>query len=440
MPNLKDNRVKGKIIMLLSEMNKEQLAEFKADCEKKYAEAKAKNLKLDMSRGKPGADQLELSMPMLDILREGADFKSENGMDVRNYGVLAGIPEAKRLFAEMLGVKPEEVIVGGSSSLTLMFDAVQRAWNFGVPGGEKPWCKCDKVKFLCPVPGYDRHFSVTETFGIELVNVPMTKTGPDMDMVEKLVSEDESIKGIWCVPMYSNPDGITYSDETVKRFANLSPKAKDFRIFWDNAYCVHHLTDKPDTLLNLMDELKKTGKENMVYMFASTSKITFPGAGVAVMAASEENIQATLKILNFQAISYDKVNMLRHVRFFKNLDGINAHMEKHKKLLAPKFAAVLDTLDREVGDMGILDWVKPNGGYFISVNTLPGCAKRVVELCKEAGVVLTGAGATYPYKKDPEDRNIRIAPSYPPIEELQMAIDLFCLCVKLASAEKLLAE
>lgn len=426
--------------MLLKDMSKEQLAAFKADCEKKYNEVKAKNLKLNMARGKPGADQLELSMGMLDVLREGSDFKSENGVDVRNYGELSGIPECKKLFADILGVQPEEVIVGGSSSLTLMFDTVQRAWNFGVPGGDKPWCKYDKIKFLCPVPGYDRHFSVTETFGIELVNVPMTKTGPDMDMVEKLVSEDETIKGIWCVPMYSNPDGITYSDETVKRFANLSPKAKDFRIFWDNAYCVHHLTDHPDKLLNLMDELKKTGKENMVYMFASTSKITFPGAGVAVMAMSKENVDATLKILNFQAISYDKMNMLRHVRFFKNADGVRAHMEKHKALLAPKFEAVLETLDREVGELGILDWVKPNGGYFISVNTMNGCAKRVVELCKNAGVVLTGAGATFPYKKDPDDKNIRLAPSFPPIDELKTAMDLFCLCVKLASAEKLLAE
>ncbi len=426
--------------MLLKDMSKEQLAAFKADCEKKYNEVKAKNLKLNMARGKPGADQLELSMGMLDVLREGSDFKSENGVDVRNYGELSGIPECKKLFADILGVQPEEVIVGGSSSLTLMFDTVQRAWNFGVPGGDKPWCKYDKIKFLCPVPGYDRHFSVTETFGIELVNVPMTKTGPDMDMVEKLVSEDETIKGIWCVPMYSNPDGITYSDETVRRFANLSPKAKDFRIFWDNAYCVHHLTDHPDKLLNLMDELKKTGRENMVYMFASTSKITFPGAGVAVMAMSGENVDATLKILNFQAISYDKMNMLRHVRFFKNADGVRAHMEKHKALLAPKFEAVLETLDREVGELGILDWVKPNGGYFISVNTMNGCAKRVVELCKNAGVVLTGAGATFPYKKDPDDKNIRLAPSFPPIDELKTAMDLFCLCVKLASAEKLLAE
>lgn len=420
-------------------MEKNELIKLNEEAKKQYDELCKQGLKLDMSRGKPSPAQLDLSLDMLTHCLDG-DYMSETGIDCRNYGVLDGIEEAKRLCMPMLGVAHDEIIIGGNSSLQLMYDTMARAMLLGVLGGDKPWGKNEKVKFLCPSPGYDRHFAICQSLGIEMITVPYTPDGPDMDVVEKLVSEDELIKGIWCVPMYSNPEGITCSDETVKRFANLSPKAKDFRIFWDNAYCVHHLTDKPDTLLNLMDELKKTGKENMVYMFASTSKITFPGAGVAVMAASEENIQATLKILNFQAISYDKVNMLRHVRFFKNLDGINAHMEKHKKLLAPKFAAVLDTLDREVGDMGILDWVKPNGGYFISVNTLPGCAKRVVELCKEAGVVLTGAGATYPYKKDPEDRNIRIAPSYPPIEELQMAIDLFCLCVKLASAEKLLAE
>ena len=431
---------KEDFIMLLKEMNKAQLEEFKAESEKAYEAYKAKGLKLNMARGKPGADQLDITMDMLDTLNSKSDMKCEDGTDARNYGVLTGIPEAKKLFAEMLGVDPEMVIVGGNASLSLMYDSIARAMTHGVLGSEKPWCKLDKVKFLCPAPGYDRHFGICECFGIEMITVPMTPTGPDMDMVEKLVSEDDSIKGIWCVPMYSNPDGITYSDETVKRFANLSPKAKDFRIFWDNAYCVHHLTDTPDTLLNIFDECKKTGKEDMVFEFASTSKISFPGAGVAVMAASKANIAQIEKILGMQYISYDKINQLRHVRYFKNLDGIKAKMEQHKKLIAPKFELVLNALEKELGELGVLTWHKPNGGYFISVYTLNGCAKRVVELCKEAGVVLTGAGATYPYKKDPDDKNIRIAPTFPPLAELEQAIDIFCLAVKIASAEKLLAE
>lgn len=424
--------------MKLSEMNKAQLEEFKAQCQKDYDAFKAQGLKLDMSRGKPGADQLDITMPMLDVLNSSSDMKSIDGTDTRNYGFLTGIPEAKQLFAEMLGVSPEEIIVGGNASLSLMFDSVSRAMTHGVLGSEKPWGKLDKVKFLCPAPGYDRHFGICECFGIEMITVPMTPTGPDMDMVEKLVSEDESIKGIWCVPMYSNPDGITYSDETVKRFANLSPKAKDFRIFWDNAYCVHHLTDDPDTLLNIFDEAKKVGKEDMVFEFASTSKISFPGAGVAVMAASKANIAQISKILGMQYISYDKVNQLRHVRYFKNLDGIKAKMQEHKKLIAPKFNIVLEALDKELGELGILSWHKPKGGYFISVYTLDGCAKKVVAYCKDGGVNLTGAGATYPYKKDPSDSNIRIAPTYPSVDELKKAVELFCISVKLASAEKLL--
>ena len=424
--------------MKLSEMNKAQLEEFKAQCQKDYDAFKAQGLKLDMSRGKPGADQLDITMPMLDVLNSSSDMKSIDGTDTRNYGFLTGIPEAKQLFAEMLGVSPEEIIVGGNASLSLMFDSVSRAMTHGVLGSEKPWGKLDKVKFLCPAPGYDRHFGICECFGIEMITVPMTPTGPDMDMVEKLVSEDESIKGIWCVPMYSNPDGITYSNETVKRFANLSPKAKDFRIFWDNAYCVHHLTDDPDTLLNIFDEAKKVGKEDMIFEFASTSKISFPGAGVAVMAASKANIAQISKILGMQYISYDKVNQLRHVRYFKNLDGIKAKMQEHKKLIAPKFNIVLEALDKELGELGILSWHKPKGGYFISVYTLDGCAKKVVAYCKDGGVNLTGAGATYPYKKDPSDSNIRIAPTYPSVDELKKAVELFCISVKLASAEKLL--
>ena len=424
--------------MKLTEMSREQLSAFKAECEKEYEGYKAKGMKLDMSRGKPSSAQLDLSMDMLNVFTDAASMKDCDGVDCRNYGGLTGIPDAKKLFGELLGVGTNEIIIGGNSSLTLMYDAVCRAWTHGVYGSKKPWSKCEKVKFLCPVPGYDRHFAITENFGIEMINVPLNSDGPDMDRVEKLVSEDESIKGIWCVPLYTNPDGFAYSDETVKRFANLSPKAEDFRIFWDNAYCVHHLTDTPDRILNILDECKKTGKEDMVFIFASTSKITFPGAGVAVMAASENNIKQITELLAFQSISFDKVNQLRHVKFFKNVDGIMAHMEKHKAIIAPKFKLVLDMLDKELAELGILDWNKPNGGYFIAVNTLEGCAKRTVQLCKEAGVVMTGAGATFPYGKDSQDRNIRVAPTLPPLNELEEAMKVFCVSVKLASAEKLL--
>lgn len=424
--------------MLLTEMNKTQLEEFKAKTEKEYNDFKSKDLKLDMSRGKPGFDQLDLTLPMMDILDSKSDMKCENGMDVRNYGILDGIPEAKTMFSKMLGVSKNEIIVGGNSSLNMMYDSVARALLYGVVGSEKPWCKEEKIKFLAPVPGYDRHFGVCQSLGIELVNVPMRSDGPDMDIVEKLVSEDSSIKGIWCVPMYSNPEGITYSDEVVKRFANLSPKAPDFRIFWDNAYCIHHLTDTPDHLLNIMDECKKTGKQNLVFIFGSTSKVTFPGAGVAMMGASEENIDQIKKVITMQTIGFDKVNQLRHVRFFKDFDGITQHMKKHQELLAPKFSAVLDKLEQDIAPLGIAEWKKPNGGYFISLDTLDGCAKRIVALCKDAGVVLTGAGATFPYGIDPRDRNIRIAPTYPPVSELKLAMELFCTCIKLASVEKLL--
>lgn len=424
--------------MKLTEMTREQLSAFKAECEKEYKGYKAKGMKLDMSRGKPSSAQLELSMDMLNVFTDAESMKDSDGVDCRNYGGLTGIPDAKKLFGELLGVNENEIIIGGNSSLTLMYDAVCRAWTHGVYGSSKPWSKCEKVKFLCPVPGYDRHFAITENFGIEMINIPMNSDGPDMDMIEKLVSEDESIKGIWCVPLYTNPDGFAYSDEVVKRFANLSPKAEDFRIFWDNAYCVHHLTDTPDRILNILDECKKTGKEDMVFIFASTSKITFPGAGVAVMAASENNIKQITKLLAFQSISFDKVNQLRHVKFFKNVDGIMAHMEKHRAIIAPKFKLVLDMLDKELAELAILDWNKPNGGYFIAVNTLEGCAKRTVQLCKEAGVVMTGAGATFPYGKDPEDRNIRVAPTLPPLSELEEAMKVFCVSVKLAAAEKLL--
>lgn len=424
--------------MKLTEMSKEQLSAFKAECEKEYEAYKAKGMKLDMSRGKPGADQLDIAMPMFDVFTNSASMIADDGTDCRNYGMLTGIPDAKKLFGELLGVGTDEIIIGGNSSLSLMYDTVARAVTHGVYGSEKPWGKCEKVKFLCPAPGYDRHFAICETFGIEMITVPMKNDGPDMDMVEKLVAEDEAIKGIWCVPLYSNPDGIVYSDETVRRFANLSPKAKDFRIFWDNAYCVHYLKDAPDRILNILDECKKTGKEDMVFIFASTSKISFPGAGVAVMAGSVNNMKQVAGLMGIQCISYDKINQLRHVKYFKDMDGIMAHMAKHKAILAPKFNMVLDMLDKEIGELGILEWNKPNGGYFVSVNTLDGCAKRTVQLCKEAGVVLTGAGATFPYGKDPADKNIRIAPTYPPVSELEQAMNIFCISLKLASAEKLL--
>ncbi|MBQ7783219.1 MAG: aminotransferase [Oscillospiraceae bacterium] len=426
--------------MALRDMSREQLTAFRDDCKKQYEDFKAKGLSLDMSRGKPCTEQLDLSMPMLDVLNSSSSLIDADGIDVRNYGFLTGISEAKKLFADILGVDPSMIIVGGNSSLTLMYDSVARAMQFGVYGSSQPWGKCDKVKFLCPVPGYDRHFSITETFGIEMINVPMTPTGPDMDIVEKLVESDPAVKGIWCVPMYSNPDGYTYSDETVKRFAALKPAAEDFRIFWDNAYCIHHLKDDCDSLLNIFDEAKKCGNEDMIFEFASTSKITFPGAGVAVLAASENNIKQISALLGMQNISYDKVNQLRHVRYFKNADGLKAYMEKHKAILAPKFDMVIKMLTENMGDLDILSWNVPKGGYFISVNTPDGCAKEVARLCKEGGVVLTGAGATFPYKKDPDDKNIRLSPSYPTVEDLAKAMELFCICVKLAAAEKLLAE
>ncbi|MBQ4363901.1 MAG: aminotransferase class I/II-fold pyridoxal phosphate-dependent enzyme [Oscillospiraceae bacterium] len=426
--------------MSLKNMSRAELEEFYAAAEKEYEDLKAKGLKLDMSRGKPSTEQLELSRPMLDVLNSSTDMTDSDGIDTRNYGGLTGITEAKELFAELLGVRPSMIIVGGNSSLNLMYDSVQRAYNFGVYGGSKPWCKNEHVKFLCPVPGYDRHFGVTETFGIEMINVPLTKTGPDMDMVEKLVSSDPEIKGIWCVPMYSNPDGYTYSDETVTRFAKLKPAADDFRIFWDNAYCVHHLCDNGDTLLNIFDEAAKYGNEDMIFEFASTSKITFPGSGVAVICASENNVKHITKQLSMQNISYDKVNQLRHVRYFGNADGIKEYMKKHRDILAPKFDLVSSKLDKALGGLDILSFNVPNGGYFISVYTLNGCAKEVVKLCAEAGVVLTGAGASYPYKKDPDDSNIRLSPSYPTLDDLSQAMDVFTAAVKVASARKLLGR
>ena len=401
-----------------------------------YAAYKERGLSLNMARGKPGAEQVSLSTGMLYVIAYNDDFKGEDCPDMRNYGGLDGIIEAKRIFADMLGVQPENMFVGGNSSLNMMFDTVACLMEQGA-GGE-PWNKQGKIRFLCPVPGYDRHFGITQYFGIEMVNVPMTDEGPDMDMVEKLVSEDSSIKGIWCTPKYSNPQGITYSDETVRRFAALKPAAKDFRIMWDNAYAIHDINDTPDTLLNIFEEAKKNGTEDMILEFCSTSKITFPGAGVAAIAASENNLKLLKKRYTFQTIGYDKLNMYRHFLYFKDLDGVLAHMQKHREILEPRFNMVTSMLDKNLGGLDIAKWTNPNGGYFVSVDVMEGCAKRVVALCKEAGVILTGAGATYPYGKDPADSNIRIAPTYPPIEELELAMEIFCLSVKLAALEKMI--
>lgn len=393
-----------------------------------------------MSRGKPSIDQLDLSMGMLDVLTSDMDLTCEDGTDCRNYGVLDGISEAKELLADMMEVAPDHIIIYGNSSLNVMYDTVSRSMTHGVMGNT-PWCKLDKVKFLCPVPGYDRHFAITEYFGIEMINIPMTPTGPDMDMVEKLVASDDSIKGIWCVPKYSNPQGISYSDQTVRRFARLKPAAPDFRIYWDNAYTIHHLYDMDqDHLIEILAECKRAGNPDMVYKFASTSKISFPGSGIAAIAASQNNLVDIKKQLRIQTIGHDKVNQLRHVRFFGDIHGMVEHMKKHADILRPKFEAVLETLDRELEGLGIGTWTTPKGGYFIAFDSLDGCAKAIVAKCKKAGLVMTGAGATYPYGKDPHDSNIRIAPSYPPLNDLKQAMELFALCVKLVSVEKLLSE
>ncbi len=422
------------------ELTKGELLALKDELEAKYREFQGRNLKLDMSRGKPSKAQLDLSMEMMDVLHSGVDLTCEEGVDCRNYGVLDGIKEAKELLGAISEVNPENIIIYGNSSLNVMYDTVSRAMTHGVMGGT-PWCKLDKVKFLCPVPGYDRHFAITEFFGIEMINVPMTPTGPDMDIVEKLVAEDEAIKGIWCVPKYSNPQGISYSDETVRRFAALKPAAKDFRIYWDNAYSVHHLyDDDQDIVLEILEECAKAGNPDMVYKFTSTSKITFPGSGIAAIATSKNNIEEIKKQLTIQTIGHDKVNQLRHVRFFKNLDGVKEHMKKHADILRPKFETVLDILEKELGGLEIGSWTKPKGGYFISFDSMDGCAKAIVAKAKDAGVVMTGAGATYPYGKDPHDSNIRIAPSFPEPDELALATELFVLCVKLVSVEKMLGD
>ncbi|MCL1903557.1 MAG: aminotransferase class I/II-fold pyridoxal phosphate-dependent enzyme [Oscillospiraceae bacterium] len=402
----------------------------------RYEQLKSKGLKLDMSRGKPGADVIALSSDMLSL--PGASYMSD-GIDCRNYNgaILDGLPEAKALFAPMLGVRAEEMILGNNSSLSMMYDTIVRCMIYGVDEKSESWSKYNKggerIKFLCPVPGYDRHFTICEALGIEMLNIPVSKDGIDMDAVEELAKNDESVKGIWCVPIYSNPTGITYSDDTVRRLARLETKAEDFRIFWDCAYAVHHLNDTPDVLLNILDECKKAGRPDKVYMFASTSKITFPGGGVAIMATSERNAALIKKRLSARTIGSDKLNQLRHVQFLKDWNGLEAHMKAIRGVLQPKFDVVLQALERELSPLGLGKWHKPNGGYFVSFDGNPGTAKKTIQLCRDAGVILTEAGATFPYGNDPDDKNIRIAPSFPPLNELVQAMEVFCVGVKLAN-------
>ena len=418
-----------------ADMTPAQRAARKTELETAYREYQKQGLRLDMSRGEPCTEQLDLTLDMLECVNVRDGYTAENGLDVRNYGLLDGLPEAKKLFGDVLHMPAEAVIVGGNSSLNMMFDYIATAYSHGVCGHEA-WCRQGKVKFLCPVPGYDRHFGVTEYFGIEMLTVDMTPDGPDMDQVEALI-RDPLVKGMWCVPMYSNPDGITYSDETVRRLAAMQPAAPDFRIMWDNAYCVHHLYDEGDTLLDIYPELQKHGHEDMVIMFASTSKISFPGSGVAVLAASPANVADVKSRMTIQTIGHDKLNMLRHVRYFKDLNGIHEHMKLHAALLRPRFDAVLNALNTRLAGRGIAHWHTPRGGYFVSVDVMDGCAKRTVALLREAEVIMTGAGATYPYGKDPHDSNIRIAPTYPSLHDLQTAAELLCVCFKLAAIEKL---
>ena len=416
--------------------NEELKAEYDA-VSKEYSKLKELGLKLNMARGKPSKKQLDMVSDILTVLSDAEDCTSD-GIDVRNYGEVSGIPEAKKLFADILGCKPEECFIGGNASLTLMYDTISKAYTHGLLHSEKPWAKLDKIKWLCPAPGYDRHFKITESFGAEMITIPMTPTGPDMDMIEELV-KDPAVKGIWCVPKYSNPDGIVYSSETVHRFATLKPAAPDFTIMWDNAYCIHEFDGDFVPFEDIISLCREAGNPDMVYEFASTSKVTFPGAGISVMASSEANIAYMQKLINIQMISYDKVNQLRHVKYLKDKENTLALMKRHAEIMYPKFQCVLKHLDEEIAPLEIASWQRPKGGYFVSVNTLPGLAKRTLELTKEAGVTMTGAGATFPYGKDPQDSNIRIAPSLPPVEELEQAMLVFCTSLKLAALEQKLA-
>ena len=427
--------------MEFSQMSRAQQMALLQELRNEYAKEKAKGLSLDLSRGKPSSDQLDLMNDLFDSMDSSVDCYTEDGVDCRNYGLLTGIPEAKRLFGTILEAPSENVIVCGNSSLNLMFDTIARSMIFGSYRGATPWCKQEKIKFLCPVPGYDRHFAITEYFGIKMIPVPMTNEGPDMDLVEKLVSEDETIKGIWCVPKYANPLGISYSDETVRRFARLEPAAPDFRIFWDNAYGMHHLYDHhQDHLIEILAECKRAGNPDLVYKFASTSKITFPGSGIAAIATSPNNMEDFISNLRIQTIGHDKVNQLRHVRFFKDIHGMVEHMRKHADIIRPKFEAVINILQEDLEGLNIGTWTKPLGGYFIMFDSLPGCAKDIVARCKKAGVTMTPAGATWPYGLDPNDSNIRIAPTYPCMADLSNAMKIFTLCVRISAAKKILAE
>ncbi len=407
----------------------------RADLQKEYEDYKALGLKLDMTRGKPAREQLDITEPLLGVLSSKDDCIID-GIDCRNYGILDGIPAAKRIFSDILGVPTEKIIVGGNSSLNLMYDTVARAMLSGVVGSDKPWSKYDQISFLCPVPGYDRHFAICEYFGINMIKVPMTSEGPDMNMVEKLVKDDDSIKGIWCVPKYANPSGITYSAETVRRFASLKPKAKDFRVFWDNAYAIHDLSDTPDELPDILTIAAEYGNENMFFEFTSTSKISFPGSGLAAIASSVENIKAITKQLSYQTIGYDKLNQLRHIKLFPDKASLINHMKLHKAIIKPKFDAVLKEFDRcKIYELEGVSYTRPNGGYFISLNLPNGCAKRLVKLAADAGLALTAAGATFPYGKDPNDSNLRIAPTFPPLEDIEKAAKVLACCIRLTVAE-----
>ncbi len=418
-------------------MTKDQLQAEHEKVSKAFEALKAKNLKLDMSRGKPGKAQLDLVSDILTVLAKPEDCVVD-GLDARNYGELAGLKCAREYFAEVLGCKPEECFAGGNASLTLMYDTIAKAYTHGLLHSEKPWAKLDKVKFLCPSPGYDRHFKISQSFGMELITIAMTETGPDMDAVEEAV-KDPAVKGMWCVPKYSNPEGVIYSAETIDRIAHLKPAAPDFLLMWDNAYCVHEFDGDYVPFPDMLSLCREAGNPDMVFEYASTSKITLPGAGVSVMAASVDNMKYMTGLLGIQSISYDKVNQLRHVKYLQNKAHTLELMKKHAAIMKPKFDAVVNTLDKEIAPLGIAQWKRPKGGYFVSLDTMDGLAKRTLALCKEAGVVMTGAGATFPYGVDPRDRNIRIAPSLPPVEELEVAIDVFCTCLKLAALEKLLA-